>query len=528
MSLKKDSIYTLLACLIGMIIAAYEISPIIFDNTVVQDDFRQSFFWVWQYWDPSLFQNSLLVDIYQAHLVRTPLLNLIFKSGPFFTDDLIFFAKALAFVISVLSSLFAYLFFYRVSKDRFLALVYTALMTVIFWSTDHVPNACTRAFIWLGLYAFMYFKDTKQDLKAAITCFLALMLSPFTFLLCLAMEFWDLAMHKFSKAKLITFFSLGLNSSLVAFMYLYLFKDIKTMAAGETFSLAELKTLAEFNEGGRHPIFAGAQEGWLNSLHWGLPLREAAPYVLAAVAILAIVTYLFFKSKPELLKSSLSSTAAMLFYASISLYLAAVVTFPLLFMPNRYIAIPWFLLVIFSAFMLLKKLTNNKIIYTVPLIVIALLFNIAPDLKHPGFIKAKSSIINTAKELPKDSLIASHPSMNSFEMIPVLARRSIFVDRERSIAYSKKHLYEIRRRTKESFRMLYASSKEELDTLMLENGVTHFLAHKMFYKPNSLKAKYMEPYNDFITELIESQKEQGFYLQQLLENHDEKFLFYSR
>lgn len=545
-SRTESFFFASVALLIGLSVALVNIFPILFQDNVVQDDFRQSYFWVWRFWDPSLFPKSFLIDIYRSHITRTPLVNLIFHLGPYLTDNLVFYSKVLAIIISTFSSLFAYLYFNQLTKDKFLSLFFTVIMSFIFWYTDHVSNACTRCYLWMGLYAYLYFRELNKKHLASLTCFIMLFMSPFTFLLCITMEFFNLLLSldyrnllESLKKNISSAVWLLINTFSVAFMYLFLFKDIKTMAIGKTFTLEEMKALPELNPGGRHPIFDGEllNGNWFSSVHWGLPLGglDADLIIILLFIFVPILSYLFFNKSKTL--SLLRSNTLVLFYSSIALYFLAQITFPALYLPNRYISIPWLLLVLLLPFLFIKELINflkkkgftyTNTIYLLLIACLSVALYFTRMLREPGFVAMTPEIKAAVEVLPKDSIIAAHPDLHDINMVDVITKRTAFIDRERSVAYSKEILDEIRRRTIEAFKMTYSTSKDELVKLMEVNGVTHILVHKQFYRPKYLdNPVYLEPYNKTLKLIISKNRETGFYLKSLLKKRSAKYFLIS-
>jgi hypothetical protein len=529
-----DRWFLLLAVLIGLGVALWTVLPILFADNIVQDDFRQSFFWVWSFWDPELFQQSYLKEIYYSHLFRTPLVYLIYKLGPLLTDNLIFYNKILSIIIGTFSSLFAFLFFKATVKNNYLSLLYTLIMSFVFWSTDHVSNACTRAYLWIALYAYMYFKTLGKSFLASLLTFIMLFTSPFAFLLCLGMEFWTLILGKAKELKrqiyclLVSIFS-------VAFLYFVVFKNIKTQGKGEAFSLAELKQLPEFNLGGRHPIFDTAHGSrWFSSPHWGLPLGNLDQGdfgILAASALFVIIYLLLNKNK---IIPILKSPGMILFYSSLSLYIAAQISFPLLYLPNRYIVVPWLLLSVLVVFLLLNEFKNflhvkfpdreSALNIAVFLLMLLALYLMQPMYK-PGYISMSESLKAEIEQSPKNALIAGHPNDEAISAIPMICRREVFADRERSTAYSKETLEEIRRRTKVSLGMFYAVSREDVLNLAKENGITHILINPKFYAEAYLKNPwYYKPYLKYLRDLVNKNKSQGFFFEKYFQTDSGNYL----
>jgi hypothetical protein len=343
---------------------------------------------------------------------------------------------------------------------------------------------------------------------------------------------------KTQKRDLLGFF---VNLFSVAFLYLFVFKDIKTMGKGHTFTVSEMKLIPEFNTGGRHPIFDSSfKDGsWFTSTHWGLPVGSFGIYHILALAvfILTISVYLYFNKNKAV--KILKSNTIILFYSSIILYILAQALFPLLYMPNRYIAVPWLILVILILFLLLFELVSylnkhkpylSKTFYITVSLICFLGIYLTQDLKikNPGFLSMNNDTKTVIEKLPKDSIIAGHPGLHDLTMIPAITKREVFIDRERSVAYSIDILNEIRRRTIESFKMTYASNKKELIDLMKSNNVTHIIAHKKYYKKIYLdNPKYYEPYSKPLKEIIEKNRNKGFYLDSLLKENGMGFIVLS-
>lgn len=546
----KDNslLFPLIAIIIGVSVSLINIYPVLFQDNVVQDDFRQSFFWVWRYWDPGLFKNCMFNDMYQSHLVRTPLLNLVFYLAHYFTDSLIFFSKISAIFVGTISTLFAYLFFYSLTKNRILAFIFTTFMAFVFWFTDHVPNGCTRSYLWAGLYAYLYFLNTNRKKLASFTCLFLLFLSPFTFLLTLGMEFYFLVTRSnykqiisSIKSNVFNIFSL-LFSALTAFLlYKVIFRHISTQGVGKTFTLEEMKTLPEFNALGRHPIFnASITDGsFFTNNHWGLPIGRIDSVLDFGFFIIffgTIIIYIVFNKNKVF--SILKSNTMLLFYSSISLYMIAKITFPMLFMPNRYIIVPSLLLSTLIPFVLFnelaKYLTYHKpqlvnLFYPVLAFLSLLTLYLARDLAAPNFVSMTPEIKKIVEKLPKDSVLAAHPKLHDLSMAPAITKKAVFIDYEHSVAFTKETLEEIRRRTRESFKIIYSSNKEELIKLIEINGITHLLVSEDFYKEDYLNNPwYSRPYNKFLRQIIKTNREKGFFLDKLLKESGKRYILVAK
>ncbi|MBT6842408.1 MAG: hypothetical protein HOA17_01255, partial [Candidatus Melainabacteria bacterium] len=178
---KNKYLYPSLAALIGFLIAIQVVGPLLFNDNVVQDDFRQSMFWVWRFWDPSLFPNDFIADIYSGSFDRLPLLWIIYAVAPFLTSNLIFFTKFAAIILAALTSLVAFLFFDKLSSNKILSLGFTTAFATMLWCTDHLSVVHARSFIWIFILAVGYFKLSCKDQLASIMTLVSLFISPIAF-----------------------------------------------------------------------------------------------------------------------------------------------------------------------------------------------------------------------------------------------------------------------------------------------------------------------------------------------------------
>lgn len=532
------------------------LGPLLYDDNVVQDDFRQSFFWLWQFADPELLSKSYFKEMYVSNTIRTPLFYLIFIAWPFFTNDLILYSKLVTLITAIISSLTAFFFFDKLTNKRALAVIFAVVISVTFWCTDHISAVGQRSFIWLGLFIYMYFKQQGKNLSSSIVTFAMLLLSPISFLICLAMDGLNGIFKnglKFFDFRKLEFDAFLFNTFSVAFLYFYLFKDLPTQGIGKAFSLAEMKALPEFNPGGRHPIFGSSiwDGSWWTNEHWGLGIGylKISEIIIFALIITAffVVTELLTREKNVKYswKNILLSQPSVLFYASVILYLMAQVSFPRLYMPSRFIALPWLLLSVLVIFLILdfyceslilaltkKHKENIAKFEKIKIIAFALaavfFWQHYKAFYHPRYVSINPQVRAVIEALPKDAIIAGHPLLPDLNSTEILAKRVVFADYERSMAYTQQSLMEIRERNAVSLRMVFAKSREEFLSLAKANGITHFMAAYYFYTPQYLSNPvYMKPYDQLLIELVQIAPGQKFFLQQVLENRHSDYAIIS-
>lgn len=532
---KSKYFYPGLAAVIGLLVALQVVGPVLFNDGVVQDDFRQSMFWVWRFWDPSLFPNDFVADMYTDAFDRLPLLWVLYKVAPFFTNNLVFYSKLLAIILAGLTTCAGYLFFEKLSGSRLQSIAFTIALATTLWCTDHLSAVHARSFIWLFLFLYMYLKLSAQTLFAQISILVSLFIGPVVFLLCLVMEGFDLlinATKDILKPKSLRFMGMAINSLAVLIVY----KIIDWQSAvvvfpdGKPYSLEEMKMLPELNPGGRHPIFGSSiwDGSWWTNEHWGMGIGFLPISKVVILAGILIGVYLIFYNKELQLIKILKSVPALLFYASLSLYIAAQIFFPVLYMPSRFIGISSIVLSLIIIFLVLAKLFEdiiltfmNKTIKDISKAVFILLlifvsgywfYYSKPQNQFTRYVSMDIKVKQLYDKLPQDVLIAAHPLLPDINLISAISKRSIFMSYEHSRPHfnNKSILEEVRRRNEEALRMTYASSATELLELMERNNVTHVAAHIAFYNPQYLASpRYNEPYNPLLRELVAKNR---FYL----------------
>ena len=568
MKFKQIPLY-LIAVLIVFQVSWEVIGPTLNNDLVVQDDFRQCCFWFWNAQDPSLFKNDFFVPIYQAQASKSPFIFLLYKIFFLFSKNLIFISKVVPLTISIVTGICGFYFFnsfltrYKsfqqiLNKDivsnlnltlhDLCSLVFVWILSVTIWCTDHISGAQSRSFLWLFLLLYMGLKLKEKNYWANFLIFLSLGLSPHAFLIIFTMEGFDQLIVR--KTKIVDFnkkdFLFYLFNALsAAFLHLVILEGKQTQGVGTPLSVAEMKSLPEFNPGGRHPIFGSSlfDGSWWTNEHWGLGIGylKISQIVIWAFYLALIYLFLYFclKKSNKTFYNSFSiiahSQPVILLYASIFLYFASQLVFPVLYLPSRYIAVSSLLLSVILITLLsslwvfeISQMLFKKYAYQLAAIILIFLgYNFWVHFKpfyHARFVSIDARINSLLQSLPVDSLIAGHPLLPDLNVSSITSKRSVFIDYERSMAYTKESLAEIRRRNEVAIKMVYARDREEFIRLAKANGITHFLAHYYFYSPEYLSNPiYMRPYDALLIERC-SISEKKFFLQEFLENNQQSYM----
>jgi|GEM_PF-2864413 len=531
---KINKISLGIALLLCFLVSWQVIGPILFDDTVVQDDFRQSMFWLWRNWDSGLFPKSdFLTGLYESQIYRLPLLSFIYALAPFFTDNLVFFSKIFVLVLAIATCFYAYLFFYSLSRDDVYAACYTVLLGVTLYATDHLTVAHARSFIWLFVFAYIYYKNNKQNLIASLLTFIALFVSPIAFLLLMTMEAYSLLFAKsIFDFKNNTLRFLAFNSLAALLLYKVLVPESKAASAPgfafETFTKPELMTLPEFLPGGRHPLFGSRlMDGtWWANEHWGLGIGFLKISVLLPIAVvLAILLALVLRK--QINRGFFLSPVMTLLYSALTLFFAAQFLFPTLYYPSRYLGISSLILSLLLIVYALQTLIDNqleglkkyakvaKIVASV--FVVVIFYSYFSQYYFTRYVQINPKLKQVLSNLPKDSVFAAHPLLPDLSLIPVAAKRMVFMDYEHAYPSLNKHLLEeVRRRNLVVIDLTYAASAAEAAEIMRANNISHFIAHKFFYTPAyTAKPSYVEPYNEHLREVIAKNNGRYFFDQRL-------------
>jgi hypothetical protein len=558
-----------MAGIFGLMVALQVLAPVLDNPAIVQDDFRQTNFWFWQFWDTSLFVDDFFAETMQEGFKLTPLYGFIWKSiMPALFSDLIYASKFYALVISVLGSLVAFLLIEKLtnSKNIFLSLSFVLVMSVVFWCTDHVSAAHVRSSTWLMLLLYLWLKSSGRDIASGMICLPMLFFNPTAFLICMGAEGYSWLAR--AKDKLLTnTFYIGILNAVVTLLFHFVYRGgVKYSGLGKSLTADDMKRLAEFNPGGRHPVFGSSlwDGSWWTNEHWGFGYGylEISKVVFVTIVI-AILYFVLVRPNFAQLKTYLESSPALLFFSSLTLYLFAQPLFPLLYFPSRYISLSSILIAVIISYLCIsqilstfwsenkspdklsrterRKIDKNKsstntqsskahsLYHATIFVIIAIAFWWHfSKFYHPRFVSMNPQVMSFISKLPPDSMLAGHPLLPDLNSASILTKRKVYVDFERSIGFTDHSIEEVRKRTKVALAMTYAKSKEEFVKLARENGISHFAAYYDLYAPAYLaNPRYINPFNEYLREITQIKPGETFFLQKLLEAKGTRYMIIS-
>ena len=564
--MTKKTILIILSACIGLLIAVSAIGPYLDNPTVVQDDFRQTNFWFWQFWDSELFQGDFFAKSFERGMGLAPIYIFIWKSIiPNFFSDLIYASKFYALALSLLGALAAYLLISKISesKNSFFALSFVLSISVVFWCTDHVSAAHIRSSVWLLLLLYLWLKSSKEDLWAGLFCLPALFFNPTAFILCMSAEGFSWLLNIRNKVLTKTFYIGILNTFITVLNHFVLRSGVEYAGEGKALSYEQMSSMPEFNPGGRSAIFGSKlwDGSWWTNEHWGFGYGYLEISKLVFIALFCIIVY-FIVCRPTFikLKSLLMTAPAYLVYGSISLYFLSQLVFPLLYFPSRYISTSFILLSALVSYLCLEQIiirlffkSDNGEIENMtraerrkiekskstrsssskkPVLLINIIYLMLgisfwlyfKNFYHPRYVSINPKINHTLSLTPKDSLIAGHPLLPDLNVASITSKRMVYVDFERSLAFTMKAVEEIRRRHFRVFDLVYAKSKEEFESVAEAEGITHVLALYDFYLPNYLtNPRYVNPYNEYLKEKVKLNEGESFYIADFLKDKQRRY-----
>lgn len=534
-STGKSKYLALLSLVIGIGIALSVLGPDLYDPHVIQDDFRQTNYWFSRFWDSSLFPNDFFADNFQNVFLITPLYAYLWKSMPLFLGDMIFASKFYTVILSGLSSVAAFLFINKLSKEQnsFLSIAFVLAMTVVFWCTDFLPAAHVRSSLWLIIFLYMWLKESNRHLSAGLLLLPTLFFNPTAFVICMGMEGFSWILQVREKFFNTTFFVMAFNTLVTVFYHFVVNQGIRYAGDGKALTGAEMRALPEFNAGGRSAVFGNAwgDLSWWFNENWGigvgyLPISK----IIIIAGVLALIYLLVIRPNWAFLKEYFRSSPFLLFYSSLTLFFLAKAVFPLLYFPSRYVGASSLILSTLISFLLVEKFSKVickkaagqkavKLVNAVLVLAGISFWLYFKDFYHPRFVSVTPVINNYVSTLPKDILIAGHPMIPDLNILYATAKRKVFVDLERSISYTKKSILEIRRRNIVSLDMVYAKSKDDFLRLAKENGITHFLAVDYCYAPQYLQQpRYIKPFLQHLSKITQLKKGESFFVQEVLKS----------
>ena len=246
-----------------------------------------------------------------------------------------------------------------------------------------------------------------------------------------------------------------------------------------------------------------SKKAWLPQVHkplFGTHRKPRGAWLLVGLGIVAALGW-----ASLLRRSSAARVFAMLAVASAIGYAAARSLTPYLYLPPRYVMYPIPILCAVGlpvALFEVARLASVRLRQTGAAFVIGLALcsgwlAIATGDTNPSVgmrteVSALRPLWQVIEALPKDAMIAGWPK-GVMDNVPYVTRRQAFLTYETHQVYHERYVQEMRKRMRALIAAYFASSRQPLDKLRDEYGVTHLLFDTQHHQT---APTYFAPFGD--------------------------------
>jgi hypothetical protein len=481
---------------------------------VVADDVHQHIYWMAQFQDPHLFKNDLLTD-YAKHY-QTWGFILFYYLLSFLIDPLVI-SKVLPIVLLSLSALYIFKLVKHITNNNFTAFFAAFAFAVIPVFFGRMVGGFPRAFGFPLLVIFFYYLLKKEYKKTAVVLILQSLFYPVTFLICLMT--WILSYLKLSKGKLIFERSISAYACLAIGVFMgssiLLSKHVLTYnpSLGTIVNRQQMTGQPEFYSEGRSPILPTSPlfKETFKQFHEGHLIPTYLPDIWILFTVLIFLAIERIRKKIYIPYELLS-----LFLSGLLLYEISDYFLMKLFLPKRYVeySLPFitfilYVIAIHHALVKIKNLSIKKTVQIGLLFILLINLNLLKSFEVVDYSKNQKQIrlYNFLKSLPKDSMIAAHPSLA--RTFPMFSQRKVFVNYELSHPWMEPYWTTIKSRTFNFFNAHYSENLLEVYQFCLNNGIDYLVINKRHFSRKRLEGKrpmYFEPFNSFIATLVKNRK----------------------
>jgi len=494
----------------GLVSLGYRLSHV----PIVQDDQRLHLVWLRQWRDPQLFRNDLIAEYYQS------IQPIGFRAFYWTAAQIGIAPEMLAAVLPLILALVSSLLLYRVTV-RLLPQPLAPVLTVLIfnqniWCKDDLVAAAPRSFAYLLLILFLdrliELNRSPQihRLRSACWCLGVLVLQglfyPQIMLVSLGVLWlqwlqWQEGRLRLSRNR--SRYGLAVVGLILAGILLLFFSQTAS-AFGEMVSAAQMRSMPEFQPGGRRAYFGvNPLRFWFGGAS-GLRFPLFPPILWAAIG-LPFVLGGRGRISPALQPGIILLAQVMI--ASIGLFGLAHLTFPLLYLPSRYsfyssrvvmsIAAGIMLTLLIDRFwkgcVRLQQTTGLRLRDRAVIAVAVLLAIVVVALPAipPLFLSNQGWITPTQTELytfletqPKSSVIASLSPIT--DNIPAFSRRSVLFSPELALPYHSAFYQEMQQRITSVIRAQYTSDVAEIKSVVEKYNINLWIVESESFAPDYL------------------------------------------
>ncbi|MDY7012497.1 MAG: hypothetical protein SVX43_02650 [Cyanobacteriota bacterium] len=485
-------------------------------NYMIQDDARQHVFWMWRFIDPQIYPDNLMADYFQS--VAQPGYAALYRLASFVGIEPIIFNKILPPILGLIATAYCFGTVMQILPVPVAGFIGSAILNQSMWLKDDLISGTARAFLYPLVLAFFYYLLRRSLWPTLFVLLLLGLIYPLPLLICagilvLRLFYWRDGRLGLSRQKsdyLFTGAGLGL-------IFLVLLPAvIGTSEYGPTVTVEQAREMAEFSEQGRNFFFVSnpirywlyAERSGFFPVEWSRLPYSYFPIMFAVGLLLPLLTR--FPERFPLLKKMTSNVFLLpqLALVSTALFLAAHTLLFKLYLPSRYTQYSMRILMAISAGIVLTVVWDAVVRACAPRAnshfkakpLVALVFTVflsAVLLSYPIAVKANENynfkrifsyregqhpkLYKFLKKQPKDILIASTVIQES-SLSMSLAKRSLLVTREHSIAYHTAYYNEIRQRATDTIEAQYSPDLDTAKQFIEKYGIDFWLVDRDYLR----------------------------------------------
>ena len=480
---------------------------------IVQDDARLHIVWLQRLTDPELFPNDIIADYYG--IIQPAGFKLLYRLAAAVGIEALTLAKILPLILALISTAYLFWVALRILPVPMSGVLTTILLNQNIWIRDDLISAAPRAFVYPIFSAFLYYllKNVRVGWLISLLVmglFYPQMMLVSVSLLTLRLVEWKSNKPRFSRALqdyVFWLIALGMTGTLML-----TFSHQVAAQVGELTSLSEMKTLSEFQLGGRGEYFGVPFLSFWFDGSSGLRFPLFPPIILLGVllplvewqASAARIKWLAFSLAPQI--TAQVRVIYQLLIGAIALFLIAHLIFPTLYLPSRYTFYSSrFVLILASGLMLTlvghdwgawilrqKRRVSDwnwmdfvAVELSLGLAIAVLITPAIPVLFLGGqgwVIAQPVSIFDQIARSPKDSLVASLVT-DINDNIPAFSERSILVGREFALPFHLDFYAQMQQRAEDLVRSQYTPNPAVLKSFIETYGLDLWIIDRDFANP---------------------------------------------
>ena len=473
---------------------------------VVQDDARHYLFWMERFRDDNAFPDDLIADYLQS--IAPVGYKLLYRLASYGHLEPEWLAKVLPTLLGLVAAGYYYCLTLAIFPVPMTGLMASVMLSQHLWSTDDVVSATPRAFIYPLLIALLfYFVERRWGLSLVFLGLLALFYPPLaavaTTLYVVNAVDWPALRAKWDRPWVMirrSHFRVAIAATLLATLCI-LPTYLLAQQFGPVVTMAEARTLPEFQPMGRHSFFReGISRHWLVIFggHGAILKRTIFTPVTLAGALLLLPMQWFGRSTfPDLraVRPGIHVFTQLTLVSLVWFVVAYAVAFKL-HMPGRYtshcilLAMPVLAAIAWTLVLGAIYRRGNKSIAALAVLIIGVPLFFYYPLLLKNFPKTlymagrEAPIYDYLQTQPQAALVASLDY--EADHIPIFAKRSTLIAPEYATPFHLGYYRQIRQRGRDLLRTHYPRTRAAIKTFVERYGIDFWLVTKAAFEPDYL------------------------------------------